>query len=121
MNKKEMKEALMNLVADFEEKRTSLWLISLDRIFTEESMKNIEDRITYDVATESDNGKKVYSNDTLRNAEIQRRLKEDEAYSSLKIESQVLLKDEMRRKTEITILEYKLRAMECIVKLEVGT
>jgi hypothetical protein len=84
----------------------------------EERKKEIELTIAYEVSIESDeSGKKAYSNETLRNAEIRKRLKNHLEYATLKEQLDFLDKQERTLKTEIDILDRKFRITEQMVAL----
>ncbi|HET8689589.1 MAG TPA: hypothetical protein VFM18_23510, partial [Methanosarcina sp.] len=64
----------------------------------------------YEVSIESDESrKKIYSNDSLRNAEARKRLQSNIEYESLKDQLDFLDKQERNIKTEIDILDRKFR------------
>ncbi|MGE5443093.1 MAG: hypothetical protein ACM3SR_00625 [Ignavibacteriales bacterium] len=70
------------------------------------------------MSIESDeSGKKIYSNDILRNAEARKRLQNEIEYESLKEQLDFLDKQERNIKTEIDILERKFRIVEQMVAL----
>ncbi|HEX3036002.1 MAG TPA: hypothetical protein VHT73_12915 [Thermodesulfobacteriota bacterium] len=120
MTKEEMKYALERMAEEYEEKRTGLYLITTDRMSLEESLKKMEIGVAHEVSVETDNGKKVYTNEISRAAETQKRLSSYVSYLELRSAVDTLQKEEMKKKADVSILEYKLRVMECIVKLEVA-
>ncbi len=61
--------------------------------------------------------KKAYSNETLRNAKIRKRLKGNFEYETLKEQLDFLDKQERTLKTEIEVLDRKFRIIEHIVAL----
>ncbi|MGE5445476.1 MAG: hypothetical protein ACM3SR_12885 [Ignavibacteriales bacterium] len=62
-------------------------------------------------------GKKIYSNDILRNAEARKRLQRNIEYESLQEHLDFLEKQERDLKTEIDILDRKFRIIEQMVAL----
>ena len=113
-----LKIELKELIESFQRKKMDFIVLFDEKLSLTEKMKEIETSVAYDVSTESDgNGKKTYSNDTLRNAEIQKRLKCNSEYETLKIQHDHLEKQERFMKAEVELLERRFRVLEQIVTL----
>ncbi|MEQ9617734.1 MAG: hypothetical protein RIG61_00990 [Deltaproteobacteria bacterium] len=113
-----LKNELKELIASFQRKKLDFVTLFDEKHSLTEQMKEFETAVAYEVATESDdNGKKMFSNDTLRNAEIQKRLKNNSEYETLKMQYDHLEKQERFMKAEVEILERRLRVLEQIVTL----
>ncbi len=113
-----LKNELKELVESFQRKKMDFVILFEEKMLLTEKMKDIETGVVYDVSTESDgNGKKTYSNETSRNAEIQKRLKINSEYWTLKTQYDHLEKQERFMKVEIELLEKKFRVLEQIVTL----
>jgi hypothetical protein len=113
-----LKNELKELVESFQRKKMDFVILFEEKLLLTEKIKKIENEVAYDVSTESDgNGKKAYSNETLRNAEIQKRLKNNPEYWTFKVQYDHLEKQERFMKVEVKILEKKFRVIEQIVTL----
>ena len=113
-----LKNELKELIESFQRKKMDFVILFEEKLLLTEKMKEIETDAAYDVSTESDgNGKKAYSNETLRNAELQKRLKNNSEYWTLKVQYDYLEKQERFMKVEVEILERKFRVLEQIVTL----
>jgi hypothetical protein len=109
---------LQEIIESFQKKKRDLLILSNEKLPMEERIKEIELTIAYEVSVESDeSGKKAYPNDTLRNAEVRKRLKSSFEYESLKEQLDFLEKQERTLKTEIDILDRKFRIVEQMVAL----
>lgn len=125
MNKEEimsetvgLKSEFKELIDSFQRKKMDFVILSEEKLLLTEKMKEIETEVAYDVSTESDgNGKKAFSNETLRNAELQKRLKNNSEYWTLKVQYDHLEKRERFMKVEVELLEKKFRVLEQIVTL----
>src|ERR1700739_3210150 len=104
---------LEGLAESFQKKKRDFLVLFNEKLPMEERTKEIELTIAYEVSVESDeSGKKVYSNDTLRSAEVRKRLKSNFEYEALKEQLDILEKQERTLKTEIDILDRKFRIIE---------
>ena len=113
-----LKTELNELIESFQRKKMDFVVLFDEKLSLTEKMKEIETDVAYDVSTESDgNGKKMYSNETLRNAELQKRLKSNSEYETLKIQYDHLEKQERFMKTEVEMIDKKFRVMEQLVTL----
>lgn len=113
-----LKSELKELIESFQRKKMDFVILFEEKFSITEKMKEIETDVTYDVSTESDgNGKKTYSNETLRNAELQKRLKSNSEYETLKMQYDHLEKQERYMKTEVEMIDKKFRVMEQLVML----
>src|SRR3990167_2845676 len=113
-----LKTELNELIDSFQRKKMEFVVLFEEKLSLTEKMKEIEIDVAYDVSTESDgNGKKMYSNETLRNAELQKRLKSNSEYETLKIQYDHLEKQERFMKTEVEMIDKKFRVMEQLVML----
>src|SRR5919109_4501351 len=109
---------LQEIIESFQKKKRDLLILSNEKLPMEERVKEIELTIAYEVSVESDeSGKKAYSNEILRNAEIKKRLKNNFEYESLKEQLDFLEKQERVLKTEIDILDRRFRIVEQMVAL----
>jgi hypothetical protein len=109
---------LEELADSFQKKKRDFLTLFNEKLPMEERAKEIELNTAYEVSMESDeNGKKAYSNDTLRNTEVRKRLKSNFEYGSLKEQIDFLDKQERVLKTEIDILDRKFRILEQMVTL----
>jgi hypothetical protein len=109
---------LQEIIESFQKKKRDLLVLSNEKLPMEERVKEIKLTIAYEVSIESDeSGKKAYSNDTLRNAEVKKRLKSNFEYESLKEQLDFLEKQERTLKTEIDILDRRFRIVEQMVAL----
>ena len=113
-----LKSELKELMESFHRKKMDFVILFEEKLLLTEKLKEIETEVAYDVSTESDgNGKKAYSNETLRNAELQKRLKNNSEYWTLKVQYDHLEKQERFMKVEVELLEKKFRVLEQIVTL----
>ncbi|MEW6144141.1 MAG: hypothetical protein AB1598_03875 [Thermodesulfobacteriota bacterium] len=113
-----LKNELKEFIESFQRKKMDFVILFEEKLLIMEKMKEIESDVAYDVSTESDgNGKKAYSNETLRNAELQKRLKINSEYWTLKVQYNHLEKQERFMRVEVELLEKKLRVLEQIVTL----
>lgn len=113
-----LKNELKELVESFQRKKMDFVILFEEKLLLTEKMKEIETEVAYDVSTESDgNGKRTYSNETSRNAETQKRLKNNPEYWTLKVQYDHLEKQERFTKVEVELLEKKFRVLEQIVTL----
>ena len=113
-----LKTELKELIDSFQRKKMDFVILFDEKLSLTEKMKEIETEISYDVSTQSDgNGKKTYSNETLRNAELQKRLKSNTEYETIKIQYDHLEKQERFMKAEVELLERRFRVLEQIVML----
>ncbi len=113
-----LRKELQELAGSFQSKKNDLRILIDEKLPMEERTKEIELTIAYEVSVESDESrKKAYSNDTLRNAEVKKRLKSNFEYETLKEQLDFLEKQERTLKTEIDILDRKFRIIEQIVAL----
>lgn len=113
-----LKSELKELIESFQRKKMDFVILFEEKLSLTEKMKEIETGVAYDVSIESDgNGKKMYSNETLRNAELQKRLKSNSEYETLKIQYDYLDKQERFMKTEVELIDKKFRVMEQLVTL----
>jgi len=113
-----LRKELQELAGSFQRKKNDLRILIDEKLPVEERIKEIEWTIVYEVSVESDEcGKKIYSNDTLRNGEVKKRLKSNFEYESLREQLDVLEKQERVLKTEIDILDRKFRILEQMVTL----
>lgn len=113
-----LKNELKELVESFQRKKMDFVILFEEKMLLTEKMKDIETEVAYDVSTEPDgNGKKAYTNETLRNAEIQKRLKINSEYWTLKTQYDHLEKQERFMRVEVELLEKKFRVMEQLVML----
>ncbi len=109
---------LQEMAESFQKKKRDLLILLNEKFPMEERIKEIEWSIAYEVLVESDErGKLTYSNDTLRNAEVRKRLKSNFEYETLKEQLDFLDKQERTLKTEIEILDRKFRIIEQMVAL----
>ena len=113
-----LKGELKELIDSFQRKKMDFVILFEEKLLLTEKMRDIETVAAYEVSTESDgNGKKAYSNETLRNAELQKRLKNNSEYRTLKVQFDHLEKQERFMKVEVELLEKKFRVLEQIVTL----
>lgn len=113
-----LKTELKELIESFQRKKMDFVILFEEKLSLTEKMKEIETDVAYQVSTESDgNGKKVYSNETLRNAELQKRLKSNLGYETLKMQYDHLEKQERFMRVEVELLERKFRVLEQVVTL----
>ena len=113
-----LKTELKELIESFQRKKMDFVILFEEKLSLTEKMREIETDVTYVVSTDSDgNGKKTYSNETLRNAELQKRLKSNSEYETLKIQYDHLEKQERFMKTEVEMIDKKFRVMEQLVTL----
>lgn len=113
-----LKSEFKELIESFQRKKMDFVIIFDEKLLVTEKMKEIESGVAYDVAIESDeNGKKAYSNESLRTAELQKRLKANSAYETLKMQYDHLEKQERFMKAEVELLERRFRVLEQIVTL----
>lgn len=113
-----LKSELKELIESFQRKKMDFVILFEEKLSLTEKMKEIETEVAYDVSTESDgNGKKAYSNETLRNAELLKRLKRNTEYETLKMQYDHLEKQERFMKAEVELLERRFRVMEQMVML----
>ena len=113
-----LKTELNELIESFQRKKMDFVVLFDEKLSLTEKMKEIETDVAYDVSTESDgNGKKTYSNEILRNAELQKRLKSNTEYETLKMQCDHLGKQERFMKAEVELLDRRFRVLEQIVTL----
>jgi len=114
----ELRNELNDIKYYVEKKRRDFIANSDKKLPIEEKVKEIETAVAYEVSIESDeSGKKAYSNDTLRGVEIKKRLRGNPEYVMLKEKLDGLEKKERTLKTEIEILDKKLRISEQLINL----
>ena len=113
-----LKTELKELIESFQRKKMDFVILFEEKLSLTEKMKEIGTAVAYDVSTESDsNGKKMYSNETLRNAELQKRLKSNTDYETLKMQHDHLEKQERFLKVEVELFDKRFRVMEQLVML----
>ena len=113
-----LKTELNELIESFQRKKMDFVVLFDEKLSLTEKMKEIETDVAYDVSTESDgNGKKTYSNEILRNAELQKRLKSNTEYETLKMQCDHLEKQERFMRVEVELLDRRFRVLEQIVTL----
>lgn len=113
-----LKNELKELIESFQRKKMDFVILFEEKLLLTEKLKEIETEVAYDVSTESDgNGKKAYSNETSRNAEIQKRLKNNSEYWTLKLQYVHLEKQERFMRVEVELIEKKFRVVEQLVAL----
>ncbi len=113
-----LKSELKELIESFQRKKMDFVILFEEKLSLMEKIKEVETEVAYDVSTESNgNGKKAYSNETLRNAELQKRLKSNSEYESLKMQYDHLEKQERFMRAEVELIEKKFRVMEQLVTL----
>ncbi len=109
---------LQQIIDSFQKKKRDLLVLFNEKLPMEEKTREIELTIAYEVSVESDElGKKIYSNDTIRDAEVRKRLQCNFEYESLKDQLDFLEKQERTIKTETDILDRKFRIIEQMVAL----
>lgn len=80
--------------------------------------KSIEQSIYFDVESAEEDGKKIFSNEIKRKAEVEKRLKNNSEYIELKESIKKKGKDIEREKLGISYLKRQLRATEAIINIE---
>ncbi|MGE5446241.1 MAG: hypothetical protein ACM3SR_16870 [Ignavibacteriales bacterium] len=75
---------LQEIEESFRKKKRDMLVLFNEKLPMEEREREIELAIAYEVSVESDeSGKRIYSNDSLRNAEARKRLQSNFEYETL--------------------------------------
>lgn len=113
-----LKSELKELIESFQRKKMDFVILLEEKLSITGKTDEIETEVAYAVSTESDgNGKKAYSNETLRNAETQKRLKNNSEYWTFKVQYDHLEKQERFIRMEVELIERKFRVLEQLVTL----
>lgn len=113
-----LKSELKELIDSFQRKKMDFVILFEEKLSITEKIDEIETEVAYAVSTESDsNGKKAYSNETLRNAEIQKRLKNNSEYWTFKVQYDHLEKQERFMRVEVELIDKRFRVVEQLITL----
>ena len=115
-------EELRKIIIDEVEQRKELEKeiqqikFSLDDIAHEK--KRIEDKIFFEVSSEKDeNGKAVFSNDTLRKSETSNRVSRNPEYAELLVKEYQMKKKLSDNEIELDYLRRRFKSVEYIIEL----
>lgn len=114
-----IKERLLSLPDEIKELRLSILNKENDLLDSEEEKKTWELMQLDDIASEKDeNGKNVYSNDTKRKAELERRKTASEKYMEVEIKIDDLRHEIEIKKIELDKLYSEQKNLRAICRLE---